>query len=304
MNKIQPKDIDDDLFCYFDRTGKLPTEWQQVTYFDEDTDLAIVSINNVHGAINRDGEVVIPIKYDYAMVRFGEGLLPVMKENKWGYVDANNKIVIPFEYENLVDYRLESGEFWKNKNSNLGTADYFSDNKALVRKNGKLGIINKQNEILIPFEYDNINSWSKELITVSKSGKFGAVNWNNEVIIPFCYDELLSIFENKTMCFGIKTDEKIINYDIENRQLLNFKDDSLLKYGIIDFEKNVIVPPISYLPIRNFSNGKAMCFDYQKDEFYVYDVKTKELTFAPENYDENKKVNFVREKIGLTKIQF
>lgn len=301
--KLEPKNIDDDLFCYFDTTGELPTQWEQVTYFDEEKNLAIVSINNMHGAINRDGKVIIPLIYDYAMVRFGDGLLPVMKDNKWGYIDENNKVVIPFQYENLVNYRLESGEPWRNNESNLGTANYFSGNKVVVRKNGKLGIINKQNNILIPFEYENINSWSKYLITVSGSGKFGAVNWNNEVIIPFCYDELLSFLENKTVCFGIKTDEKIINYDIENRQLLNFKDDSLLKYGIIDFEENVIVPPISYLPISNFSNGKAMCFDYHKDEFYIYDVKTQKSTFAPESYDENKKVNFVREKVGLTKIK-
>ena len=35
MKKIEPKDIDDDLFCYYDEIGELPTDWEQVTFFDE-----------------------------------------------------------------------------------------------------------------------------------------------------------------------------------------------------------------------------------------------------------------------------
>ena len=97
MKKIEPKDIDDDLFCYYDETGELPTEWEQVTFFDEETDLAVVSVDGIYGAVNRNGETIIPIIYDYAMIRFSEGLLAVKKGNKWGYVDENHNIVIPSE---------------------------------------------------------------------------------------------------------------------------------------------------------------------------------------------------------------
>ena len=64
MKKIEPKDIDDDLFCYYDETGELPTDWEQVTFFDEETDLAVVSVDGIYGAVNRNGETIIPIIYD------------------------------------------------------------------------------------------------------------------------------------------------------------------------------------------------------------------------------------------------
>ena len=77
---LHPKDVDDDLCMYFDSTGELPTEWEQVTFFDEETDLAVVSVDNIYGAVNRNGEAVIPIIYDAAMIRFSEGLLAVKKK--------------------------------------------------------------------------------------------------------------------------------------------------------------------------------------------------------------------------------
>lgn len=67
LQSLHPKDIDDGLFMYFEEHGKYPTEWEQVTYFDEETDLAVVSVNGIHGAVNRNGETVIPIIYDDAM---------------------------------------------------------------------------------------------------------------------------------------------------------------------------------------------------------------------------------------------
>ena len=85
MKKIEPKDVDDDLLCYFDQHNELPTEWQQVAFFDEETNLAIVSIDRVFGAVNEKGETIIPLIYDYTMSRFSDGLLAVKKNNKWGY---------------------------------------------------------------------------------------------------------------------------------------------------------------------------------------------------------------------------
>ena len=306
MKKIEPKDVDDDLLCYFDQHNELPTEWQQVAFFDEETNLAIVSIDRVFGAVNEKGETIIPLIYDYAMSRFSDGLLAVKKNNKWGYVDCNHQIVIPFEYDNVIDYYLKTGDFYIEADSTLGNTGYFENNKVIVKKNGKMGMIDKQNQIIIPFEYEKIGSFSDQYLVVSTDNiSFGVIDYSNKVVLPYIYDDLKTIFENQFVCFGVKTNEKIENYDRE-RDLLSFKDDCLLKYGIIDIDGNVVIPTIGYMPINNFRDRKAMCYDYHKDEFFVYDAQTEEHIYAPSDMEEkeNSRVNYIRKLVGLEPIDF
>lgn len=175
----------------------------------------------------------------------------------------------------------------------------------MVRKNDKFGIIDKQNKTVFPFIYKIINSRNGKYLCVSHDKqKYGLVNYENKIILPFVYDDLTTIYNNENyFCFSEKTDEQIENYDRENRELLTFKDDSLLKFGIINDAGNIIVPAISYLNINNFIDGKAMCFDYHKNESFVYDSKTKESIYAPEDLQEDEsetvRANYIRNLMGM-----
>lgn len=56
---------------------------------------------------------------------------------------------------------------------------------------GKYGIIDSRNNIIIPFEYDKISSYyngKTELIPVKRNGRWGYINHSNKVIIPFNFD--------------------------------------------------------------------------------------------------------------------
>ena len=305
MRKIEPKDIDDDLFMHFENTGEYPTDWEEVTFFDEETDLAVVSVDGIYGAVNRNGETIIPIIYDYAMIRFSEGLLAVKKGNKWGYVDENHNIVIPFEYENLQTYGSAIGAEDMFNGSFRGVADYFSDGKIFVRKNDKIGVIDKKNKIIFPFIYKDISSCNKEYLCVSHDKlKYGVVNYNNKTILPFEYDFLST--NGDFLNFSEKSE--INSSNIDTSVLYKVKDGKLLKHGIIDFKGKIVVPAISSIEINNFIDGKAMCFDYRKQEFFVFDTKTKEIMYAPENLQENEednaKVNFIRNVMGMEPIGF
>lgn len=308
MKTLQPKDIDDDLCCYYDSTGELPTEWEQVTFFDEVTDLAVVSVDDIFGAVNRNGETVIPLIYHCAML-FSEGLLAVKKNDKWGYVDKNHNIVIPFEYENLRTYGSAIGAEFLFNGSFRGTAGYFRNGETIARKNGNMGFINTNNEIVFPFLYKEINSATDDYLCVSHDKlKYGLVNFKNEIILPFIYDRLSITDNDDYVCFGEKSDEIIANYDRENRQLLDFQDDKLLKFGIVNLKGEIIVPAVSYSEIKNINNRKAMCFDYHKDECFVYDFVTKEIIYAPDDLLEDEtecvRINFIRNLVGIGSVPF
>ena len=131
------------------------------------------------GFIDLDGNFIIsnPDKYisedllekahDYD--DFSEGLIRIKHNGKYGFVDVNLNIKIPFIYD------------W---------AAYFKNGVAGVSKNGKSGFIDKNNETVIPFLYDNVRHFGDNVVSVNRNGKWGAIDINNKTIIDFIYDDL------------------------------------------------------------------------------------------------------------------
>lgn len=84
--------------------------------------LALVKKNDKFGYVNKEGKLVIPMIY-YGGRDFSEGLALVQKKNfKRGYIDKNNNIIIPMIYDDGVDF--ENGLVRVNYQG-----DYFTINK-------------------------------------------------------------------------------------------------------------------------------------------------------------------------------
>lgn len=81
--------------------------------------------NDKEGVANkRSGQIVIPCIYEinYNGWTFSEGVIPVKKDGKYGYINESNQIIIPFVYDE---------------------ADAFSEGFAVVQRYGKYGYIDK-----------------------------------------------------------------------------------------------------------------------------------------------------------------
>ena len=50
------------------------------------------------GFINTKGKFVIEPKYQ-ALSQFYEGVVAAMLNNKWGFINKNGKVLVPFEYD-------------------------------------------------------------------------------------------------------------------------------------------------------------------------------------------------------------
>ena len=75
-------------------------------------------------------------------------------DEKCGYINPENEVVIPFDYE---------------------TAMSFSEGYASVVKGGKCGYINKDNEVVIPFVYDAATPFEGGEAKVKKDGRWGTI---------------------------------------------------------------------------------------------------------------------------------
>lgn len=107
-----------------------------------------------------DGEKnVIEPRYD-EVFSFKEGLACVELDEKCGFIDDKNNVVIPFEYESALS---------------------FSEGYAVVVKDGKCGYIDKKNNLVIGFDFDAATPFEGGVARVKKDGKWGVVDIKGEV---------------------------------------------------------------------------------------------------------------------------
>lgn len=116
--------------------------------------LACVCLDGKYGYINKEGEVVIPFQYTSAGI-FSEGLARVSLGGKSGYIDKSGEVVITGDYTEVYD---------------------FSDGMALVKQNDKYGYIDKTGKMVIPARYGMAGFFNDGFAWVLKDGKYGLVD--------------------------------------------------------------------------------------------------------------------------------
>lgn len=92
------------LFYFVDKNFHEMSERYTIAYnFVED--YCVVGRGNKYGALDRSGKEVIPLEYDNLKTVFSEGLLGAQKEGKWGFITPDNQIKIPFTYDKVGLYK-------------------------------------------------------------------------------------------------------------------------------------------------------------------------------------------------------
>lgn len=166
---------------------------------------------------------------------FDDGYALVNKDGKWGIIDTNNKLIIPFEYDYLgMTYQQP---YW-----------------IIARKNEKEGMIDRQGQIKIPFEYDDIQQFAGGVVRVTKNAKTAFINQNNQVVIDWAergyqgeFTYGLNYYHDKGKNHVIDTTGKVlfstpyhISYIDKNHIIIIHNE----KYGLLNHQGKVILPPI------------------------------------------------------------
>ena len=112
---------------------------------------------------------------DYDQLRgFQDGLLKVMRDDKYGFLNTKGELVIPCKY----DY-----------------ANAFSEGRAIVRQNGLYGFIDTQGTEICPPQYDGMDDFRDGMSRVKKDEKYGYIDLNGNLVLPFIYLEAYSFSE-------------------------------------------------------------------------------------------------------------
>lgn len=212
--------------------------------------------------VTDNGEVfILPERCDFRG-RFQEGLICVMdftniNNIRYGFMNPAKEFVIPLELE--VDDHSQCGWGWEGS---------FGNGLTMARKNGKIGFINQQNELVIPRIYDNYDGsyeFENGFCTILKDNQSGVIDTHGNVVIPFAYDEdsimlwtknRWIIFDNGKFLVLSKGAQIVVpedRYDLItlmhdydtgafSQELARVGKDGL--YGFIDEDGNEVIPLI------------------------------------------------------------
>lgn len=265
-------------------------------------ELVVTKIDNYYGAVNTKGEIVIPLIYDAIetdpMQGMPDELIRVKLNGKFGYVNSHNEIVIPIEYDDFEGYKSRGAHNYdrtivvtlKQTEDGLKKGLMYADGKPIadslydhisyinefglieVKLNNKYGMINTQDQVVIPIiydwldfhhhKYDDVNEL--KVAMVIKDNKKGFVNEKGEIIVATEYDYVSWFaFDNKTKQWitSAKKDGKYGVINQKNELVIPFEYDKIGrffyskdsgyssataqkdgKFGLIDSENNVVVP--------------------------------------------------------------
>lgn len=121
-------------------------------------------------------------KEDYKDIEsFGEGYFKLKREGKWGILDSKLKPITPFQYDKIEDF---------DKNDLC---------KVIIGKS--YGLVNKQGEEQVPVKYKYIKKldFSNELYVAEFNGKLAIIDLNNNPITQFKYDDIWW-FDSNDLC--------------------------------------------------------------------------------------------------------
>ncbi|WP_428667045.1 WG repeat-containing protein [Runella sp.] len=114
----------------------------------------------------------------------------------------------------------------------------FEDGLAAVKKNGKWGFIDKMNRVIIAFEYESAFGFNEGLSKVKKNGKFGFIDKTNRAIVPFEYDEWIPDFSEGLV--RVSKNGKFGFIDKTSRVIIPFEYEAAERFqeGLVAAKKN------------------------------------------------------------------
>ncbi len=196
------------------------------------------------------------------------------KPNKWGFINNDSVVIIPFEYdflnpfENGLAYAKNDGKefFITKKNLKLegdfDAVDSFSEGLASAKRNNKWGFINSEGKFVIPPQYDKVDCFRPSgLCAVQKNGKWGFIDKTGKEIIPIIYPEVNQQMQDVNVI--VKKNGKWAIFDNLGKQLSDFVYDKIHRTDIIDFSKDFFKRDAS----TYFENGAALVEKDGKFEF-------------------------------------
>ena len=263
-----------------DFSGKvvLQADYDDIKALDSVRNRLVIAKDNKKGLVDTAGNIIVDTNYD--------DIVGELTSSKTGYIT-----VIESEGNRLYGYISSNGD--KRIDCQYDEISIISDiqdlNKILlvVKKEDKYGIIDEQNNQVLPIEYEEIDSlFTNNVFACKKDSKWGIINSNNEVVVDYNY--LSCVINSKCIIAKSNKNEQMLDFEgkaiSENTydKIYGPNDEFMIveksnKYGVYSLAENKeIIAPL-YKRIEYISNG---LFSVQKSssKYAIINKENEELT--------------------------
>jgi hypothetical protein len=324
------KMYDFNYFCVVKKNGKwgvidaqartlIPFEYDYLNYFyrpngislfgyeqkaplDKTPGYFVASLNKRYGVIDNTGKVLVEPLYEEVNMWWNGGVAYAKKDGKWGMLNFEKQVVVPFEYDLPVCAHQQC--LLADKDHLIGAFDRKgkvvipfrysatdpNGDQTLLKLNSKWGRLDSMGRELLPFEYDSISSTARyQTYLAKKDGKWMLINnadgrialnslvYDNVFASPFSEEETFIARAGRSWTLNSLTG-KMIAPLVCDTVLLSETPFYVLrkagKYGIIS-EKGQVVMPFNYdslsvddlnqqeYALRVYQGGKCGVYDYE-----------------------------------------
>ena len=125
-------------------------------------------INGKYGYVDADGRIVIEPQFEEVR-KFSEGVAGIKRDNLWGFIGLNGEVLIAPQFE-------EVGDFFRGL--------------SIVKQAGKSIIVNKNGLSVLTGSYDRICLTDDNYFLTEDDGKYGMVDATGEEIVLPLFDEI------------------------------------------------------------------------------------------------------------------
>ena len=276
---------------YNKQTGEYTTEkinW--VSEAPETDSLAVYALPGKRGYINiNTGRIIIDAQandYRKAWV-FSDGLAAVMKDGKIGFINDQNDVVIPFQFDYTDKCRMyDFGYVFHNgycamtdADGNLGLIDkignwvvepeydeIWAPHKSgyrVIVKDGKHGVLDSTGTVVYPAEYGYI-SILPEGFVLTKSGRQWQVDFEGNTLQPFMFDN--TYYLNYPIGYNECGEIQYAFADFVKYEVMN-------SYGIMNRITGEPITPAIYSDINMLSKDLFEVQEYDSYDWYLLDTK-------------------------------
>ncbi len=154
-----------------------PLQYDWVGSFKND--FAIVKQNDYYGFMNAQGVEITPLKYKFAQDFNEQGMALVKENNQYSFIDQKGAKIFDIMYDDISE---------------------FKEGLAIAHKNGSVGFIDMQGKLTIPLQFQEAHPFSEGLAgAMDGYGYWGFVNKTGGFSITPKYDWIGSFKNGKAL---------------------------------------------------------------------------------------------------------
>lgn len=239
-------------------------------YINDNRHIFLDSISELYGIKDNDGQIIAePIFSD--IHTFSENIAVATDfAYNYGVIDSDGKIIIPFKYEQLLYDELNQ--------------------IFLYRENEKYGFLKKDGSIYMKAKYDELGYIQDGLIIYAENGKYGILDDKENIIIQPVHENIIEVSQGTNfitldessnyLFYDLKTGKKIgkdyeyISYAQQDDLFIARKND---KYGYINSKGETIIP-FKYYYASTFYGGLAPVSVHEDSDIIYINNKGENVT--------------------------